>query len=112
MTHTNNITVKPFNLNPFVKPALIGAGIGLLVIGIFLSGVHHPKPEWGSLWMVKPLIITPGSGAAGGVFYALMGGLRSQGAWKTVLANTISVLVFIIGLWMGIVLGLNGTLWN
>ncbi len=92
--------------------ALIGAGIGLAVISLFLSGVKHPRPEWGDYWMVKPLIIVPLAGAAGGIFSAFMDFFTRLNGWNKLLARFISVLAGLIGLWLGIVLGLNGTLWH
>jgi hypothetical protein len=112
MTHVNNLTTQPNQSSSLIKPILIGAGIALIVISIFLMGVKHPHPAWGKLWMIKPLIITPLAGASGGVFYYLLKPLRLQGGWKMILGYAISFIGFIIALWLGIVLGLNGTLWN
>lgn len=92
--------------------ALIGAGIGLAVISLFLSSVKHPRPEWGDYWMVKPLIIVPLAGAAGGIFSAFMDFFAHLNGWNKLLTRFISVLAGLIGLWLGIVLGLNGTLWH
>jgi hypothetical protein len=91
---------------------LLGAGIALLLITIFLMGVREPKPEWGKLWMLKPLIVVPLAGAMGAAFSYLMDSLRHQGGWKTIVAIMLSLIVFIIALWLGTVLGLNGTLWD
>lgn len=35
-----------------------------------------------------------------------------EGGWKKILANIFSVIIFIIGLWLGSVLGLSGTYWD
>jgi hypothetical protein len=48
----------------------------------------------------------------GGLFYYIMGPLRYQGGWKKIIAVTISLIVYFIGLWMGTILGLDGTLWD
>jgi hypothetical protein len=37
---------------------------------------------------------------------------RARGGWIKIVANIVSLLGFIIALWMGTVLGLDGTLWN
>lgn len=94
------------------KRMLQGGAIALVLISIFLYSAGEGKPEWGRFWMIRPLIIVPVSGAMGGVFYYFMDHLRSKGGWKTVLAYIISFVGYIIALWMGTVLGLNGTLWN
>ena len=92
-------------------PVLIGAGIAFLVISFFVFGVDQPNPEWGKYWMVRPLIITPLAGAMGGAFYVLMDYQSDKGFNRT-FAITLSFIVYIIGLWLGIVLGLAGTMWN
>jgi hypothetical protein len=94
------------------KPMLIGSGIGLILISMFVFGVDNPNPGWGKLWMIKPLIITPLAGAMGGVFFYFMNYLSSIGSINKILAIVLSAIVFIVALWFGIVLGLNGTMWN
>jgi hypothetical protein len=112
MTQANNTTANPIHTAPVTKRMLIGAGIALIVISIFLIGVKHPNLQWGKFWMVKPLVVVPIAGAMGGVFYYFMDNLRYLGGWKTVLAYVISIIGYITALWLGSVLGLNGTLWN
>lgn len=111
MTLENQFTNQQNEKVSFAKPILIGAGVALLVISFFVFGVDEPKPEWGSYWMIRPLIITPLAGAVGGAFYALMNYQSSRGFNRT-LAVILSLVVYLIGLWMGIVLGLDGTLWD
>jgi hypothetical protein len=94
------------------KPILIGAAIGLILISMFVFEVDNAKPEWSKLWMVKPLVITPLAGAIGGLFFYFMNYLSSAGKINRGLAIILSIIVFIVGLWLGIVLGLNGTMWN
>lgn len=91
---------------------LQGAGIGLILISFFLLGAGGPDPDWPSLWMIKPLIMVPAAGALGGLFYYNMDHLRSQGGWRTALAYILSFIVYGIVLWLGTVLGLNGTMWD
>ncbi len=112
MTTEKNPTATTIHPAAFVKPMLIGAGIALALIALFLSGVDNPNPAWPKYWMVRPLIVVPLAGAAGGAFYAFMRPMREQGGWITALAYVLCIVVFIIGLWMGSVLGLDGTLWN
>jgi hypothetical protein len=112
MTKRNNLTAQSIHQGSLSKRMLQGAGIALMLIIIFLLGVDEPKPEWGKLWMLKPLIVVPLAGAAGGVFYYFMDHLRYQGGWRMVLAIILSLIGYIFALWIGTVLGLNGTLWN
>lgn len=111
MTHTEDLPSQQKPAVSLIKPILIGAGIGLLVILFFLFRVEG-RPEWGSLWKLRPLIITPLAGATGGAFYYLIDQVRYRNGLNPSIAFILSLLVFIIGLWMGIVLGLDGTMWN
>lgn len=110
MTQSN--TTQPIHPASLGKRMLLGAGIALTVITVFLLGVDEPKPEWGKLWMIRPLIIVPLAGAMGGAFYYFMNHLRYLGGWKKALVILLSLIGYLIVLWLGIVLGLDGTLWN
>lgn len=92
-------------------PVLIGGAVGAVLISLLVFGVDSPDPEWGRYWMIRPLIVTPLAGAIGGAFYFLMDQQASRGMNRT-LAMVLSLLVFLVGLWMGTVLGLAGTMWN
>lgn len=91
---------------------LFGAGIGLILITLFLYSAGEPNHAWPKNWMVRPLIVVPVAGAMGAVFYNFMGNLRLQKGWVKVLAYLISIGGFIIALWMGMILWLDGTMWN
>lgn len=112
MTQKNNLTTQSIRPASLGKRMLVGAGIGLLLISMFLISAGEPNPAWGKLWMIRPLIIVPLAGAMGGLcnyfiinFYNLVG-------LNKIIAMILSVIVFIVGLWLGIVLGLDGTMWN
>ena len=111
MTQTTNLTTEPKHQLSWTKPVLIGAAVGFLAISFFVFGVDNPHPEWGAYWRVRPLIITPLAGATGGAFYAFMDYPAKRG-FNRILAILISLVVFIIGLWIGVVLGLDGTMWD
>lgn len=112
MTAKNNLTAEPLAPAAYIKPMLLGAGIALLLIIAFLSGVDHPDPAWPKYWMARPLIIVPLAGAAGGAFFALLRPLRKRGGWVMAFAYVLSLAIFVVALWMGTVLGLDGTLWD
>jgi hypothetical protein len=112
MTSLNNLTTSSFHSTSLLKRMLFGGAIALAVIAFFLLQVHHPKPEWGRFWMIRPLIIVPLAGAAGGACYYFIDTLLYRRGWKKILIYVLSFIVYIIGLWMGIILGLDGTLWN
>ena len=92
--------------------ALTGYILGLGVISLFISSVDNPNPEWGQYWMLRPLILTPLVSGIGGIALLLPDFLELKTKWKRILALFGGLLLFIIILWLGIVLGLDGTLWN
>ena len=111
MTHANNST-SPLNQASLIKRMLLGAGIGLLLISIFLLTADEADPEWGRFWMIRPLLIVPFAGAMGGLCnYFIIHFSNLFGINKTI-AVILSVIVFIVGLFLGTVLGLDGTMWN
>jgi hypothetical protein len=89
-----------------------GAAAGLILISFFVFGVDHPNPDWPKLWMLKPLILVPLAGSMGGLLYYWINPLRQRPGWKRIGANMLGLLVFLIVLWLGTVLGLNGTMWD
>jgi hypothetical protein len=94
------------------KRMIVGATIGLAVISFFLFSAGSGDPTWGKVWMIRPLIIVPLAGAMGGLSnYFIVNFHYVAGLNKTV-AIILSGIVFIIGLWLGNVLGLDGTLWD
>lgn len=111
MEQKNNLT-KANNGGLLAKRMLAGAAISLALIITFLYSADGAEPEWGRYWMIRPLIIVPLAGAAGGLFYHLLSPWRSRGGWKAAAAIVLSVIVYVFGLWIGTVLGLDGTYWN
>lgn len=103
---------KSAQLASYIKPILIGAAIALILIALFLSGVNNPDPAWPKLWKIKPLIIVPLAGAMGGLFYYLVQPLHYKSGLKKTVAIIVCIIVYVIGLWLGTVLGLDGTLWD
>jgi len=111
ITQTNSTHARTTNSASLIKHMLIGAVIGLAVILNFVIGAHG-KPEWGSLWMIRPLIVCPLAGAGAGLFFYVLSGARAQGGWKKALAIAVGAVVYVVAIWMGIVLGLAGTMWD
>ncbi|HYG19824.1 MAG TPA: potassium transporter KefB [Ohtaekwangia sp.] len=111
MTEKNTLKTNSSKTAPLTKRMLTGALIGLVVIIFFVTG-GDAKPEWGKFWMIRPLIVVPLAGAMGGAFYHFIIEQNFRHGWLKVLAIILSVIVFIVGLWLGIVLGLAGTHWD
>lgn len=109
MTSQRNSTVHPVSS---VIRMLQGAGLALMLISALLILAGEGNPDWPELWQVKPLLIVPLAGAVGGLFYYTMDHLRYQGGLIKVLGIIFSILGYLIVLWLGTVLGLNGTMWN
>lgn len=101
-----------FHVASLTKGVVIGGLIALVLISLFLLGASNPHPAWGEFWMIKPLIVVPLAGAAGGAFFSFVDPFHYRSTWKKALALLVCLLVFMIGLWLGTVLGLNGTYWN
>jgi hypothetical protein len=112
MTQKNNLKVFPINAASLTKRMLLGFLVGLILISFFLYGAGEPKPEWGRLWMIRPLVIVPLAGALGGAFNYFISQQDFRASWTRTFSFIFSFIVFIIALWMGIVLGLDGTYWN
>lgn len=112
MVHTQNPQRQELKESPIAPAMLLGAGFALLAISFFVFGVDNTPPEWGRFWMIRPLIITPLAGATGGAVYYFLDRLRAKGAINANLAIIISLVIYLVGLWMGIVLGLDGTMWD
>ncbi len=102
---------KPFFSKSLAFSMLAGALIAFALIAFFVYGVDNPDPDWGRYWMIRPLVIVPFAGAVGGGFFYWMERQGFQNGVR-VLSMLISFIVYIIGLWIGFVLGLDGTLWD
>lgn len=112
MTQDRNMETPLIHRGSMKKRMLQGAAIALTVISFFLIGNDGANHQWSKFWVIRPLIIVPIAGALGGVFYYYMDHLRHQGGWKNVLAIFVSLIGYLVILWVGIVLGLAGTLWD
>ncbi|MET0393820.1 MAG: hypothetical protein ABW019_11800 [Chitinophagaceae bacterium] len=112
MMQTQYPAARPVHRVSAVKPILTGAGIALSLIVVFLLGVNNADPAWGKYWMIRPLLIVPLAGAGGGLFYYLMDRWRPRFGWNRIVVIIVSVIAYIIGLWIGTILGLDGTYWN
>lgn len=109
MTTTDNLPIHPATAG---KRMLQGAAIALVLIAVFLLSAGEPNPNWPKFWMLKPLMVVPLAGALGGLFYYNMDHLRNVGGWRKILAAILSLIVYLIVLWLGTVLGLHGTMWD
>jgi hypothetical protein len=103
---------RPIKLDTIAKYALVGAVMGLILISLFLLSVEHSDPSWPRYWQLRPLVVVPLAGAGGGAFFYFMNNFRFPSFWARLLGGFIGLVGFIIALWLGSVVGLDGTLWN
>jgi hypothetical protein len=111
MTQSTNSSARRMQSDSLPKQMVVGAVIAFILMFVFLLGIPG-NPAWGRFWKVRPFVVISFAGAAGGVFYYLLSPLRRRGGWRKVAAVSLSLTVYIIGLWLGAVLGLDGTLWD
>lgn len=111
MTQKNKFIIRPIHPALLVTSILIGAAIALLLITVFVLPIEG-NSEWGKHWKIRPLVIVPIAGAVGGGVFYLLRHLTYQGGWRKMLITALGTFVYIIGLWLGTVLGLDGTLWD
>lgn len=107
-----NYSIPQIKTSSIIKRMLTGAAIGLTLISIFVFSVDDPNPEWGKYWMIRPLIITPLVAAFGSLSFYLKDFVRPVSDLMRLVVILLSGIAFIIALWMGFILGLDGTLWN
>jgi len=112
MTGSENLTKKPL-FTPFLgRRVLMGAIIALAMVGVFVIGAGPGKPEWGAYWRLKPLLLTPCLGAIVGLCYDITQPLRNINGWPGRVFLILSIVGGLIGLWMSMILGLAGTMWD
>lgn len=109
-----NILNKTRNISPksLFRHLISGWATGLLITTLMILSADEFKPEWGEWWMLRPLIITPLAAAAGMLAFYLKVYFKPAGTISKTAIFLISLLLFLIALWLGIVLGFDGTLWN
>ena len=92
--------VNNINRKSVITRMLIGAILGLGLISLYVFSVKNSNPEWGKLWMIRPLVIVPLAAAAGSLFFSSIDLLRSQSSWKKILLLILSTFAFIVALWV------------
>jgi len=95
-----------------MKRMLTGAGIGLLLVSFFVITAGEGQPSWGAYWRLKPLLLTPLLASIVAACYHATGPLRDIAGWQGRLFTVLSIIGYVLGLWIALILGLNGSLWN
>lgn len=95
-----------------LKTAAGGWVAGLGLISLFVFGINDPAPEWGSYWQVRPLLLTPVIAGTGAGFAYLLFNRGGGSAGRKLLFTVLAASSFLFCLWIGVILGLDGTLWD
>lgn len=104
--------MKPINLSTLIKFAIAGAFLALILISLLIFSVNTPKPEWGQHWFIRPIIVAPIIASIGGISMYLVNLGEFESKLLNLLLFLFSIVLFLFFLWIGIILGLDGTLWN
>jgi hypothetical protein len=102
-------TLRPLSL---AKHMTLGGGVGLFLITVFLATAEGTDPAWGRYWWIRPLVVVPMAGAAAGAIYYLMDLLALKWGWNRIIIGMAGFVLLFISLWLGSVLGLDGTYWD
>jgi hypothetical protein len=109
MSLKNKLLQEPIDRTSLAIRMLVGGGIALFLVILFLVGAGEPDPNWPRFWMLKPLVIVPLAGAMGGFCSYVLDRMLPG---KKIIAVILGLVVYIIGFYMGFVLGMDGTYWN
>ena len=88
------------SLKDLLLPAILGASIPFTL----LSFIILTKEEAFEPWMYFPLLIIPSGGAAGGIFFYLMGFHWFPTGNQKLIAIIFSTLLYFVALWMSSVM--------
>lgn len=94
-----------------IKASLVGGFAGLILIFFFVSGVEA-DPEWPRLWKLRPFVLTPLASAAGAACAYVLCRNGNRPPTVKFLRFVLGAILFLVSTWLGIVLGLDGTMWD
>ncbi|WP_130734599.1 hypothetical protein [Flavobacterium sp. J27] len=94
------------------KFAIAGAIVALIIILLLIFSVPNPNPTWGKVWFVRPLVVTPFITSIGGALFYLINTKKTAFKFINLMLFLFSVFILLFFLWIGTILGLDGTLWN
>jgi len=102
-------SLRPLSL---AKRMTLGGGVGLFLITFFLATAEGTDPAWGRYWWIRPLLIVPLAGATAGALYYVLDLLALKRGWSRIIIGMLGFALLFISLWLGSVLGLDGTYWD
>jgi ABC-type branched-subunit amino acid transport system permease subunit len=100
------------SFNRFILRGMaLGGCFALFLMTVFLVAAGPGKPEWGEYWRLRPLILTPVVASFGGAFFGYLT-FRFRNGWLGIAAVLFGLVIYVVSLWLGSVLGLDGTHWD
>ena len=112
MPNQNDLTTHHADSTGLAKRMIAGAAIAFLLISLFLLSAGKANPAWDKFWMVRPLIVVTIAGAIGGWCNYYIIQYHKRFGINKIAAIILSSIAGIVGLWLGTVLGLAGTMWH
>lgn len=94
------------------KRMLLGGIIGLVPISFFVISAGKGNPAWGEYWRIKPSLLSPILGALVGLCYDVTQPLRDMKGWAGRVFLVLSFVGYGVGIFISLVLGMNGTMWD
>lgn len=109
-----SLTEKISSIRPksIASHILAGWAIGLVLITLLVLSADDPDPAWGPWWLVRPLVITPMASSLGMLAFFLRPLINPKTNFSRFIVFLASLIIYLVALWMGFVLGLDGTMWN
>ena len=95
----------------FRKTLLMAWLFGLILASIFVLPTVG-KEEWGPLWKVRPLLVTPFVTALVSVVLFSKDILGVTNPVMRRLVEVVSIIIFLMLSWAALILGLDGTMWD
>lgn len=112
MTAVQQTTKEPVNRKNLFVFMILGALPAISLMSLLVFSTDYVRPEWGKYWMIRPLVVIAFAGATGGACTYFINRWFGNGIGRKIAAFFVSAIVYLIGLWMGTVIGCNGTLWD
>ena len=91
---------------------IIGSVIAFVLISVILYKGGALDPKWPQFWYLRPLILVPLAGGVWRFIFYTMEKYRQGPIWRKVIVNLVCVLIYIIGIWLATVIGLDGVWWH
>lgn len=114
MAHPKTLQFLFRSLRPvsLAKHVTVGGAVGLILISVFLATADGDDPAWGRYWYIRPLVVVPLAGAVSGAVYYLLDLLALNRGWNRIITGLFGFVLLFAALWLGSVLGLDGTYWD